>query len=92
VLATWKWQRTKSGRRTGVAPLGRRRRARAGARTARPTENVGAAQDLLALNISLASVMQAGRWKDTRMPMRYAERVLATRGGMAQAAKDQGKL
>jgi hypothetical protein len=53
---------------------------------------VGAAQDLLALNISLASVMQAGRWKDTRMPMRYAERVLATRGGMAQAAKDQGKL
>jgi integrase len=53
---------------------------------------VGAAQDLLALNISLASVMQAGRWKDTRMPMRYAERVLATRGGMAQAAKEQGKL
>jgi integrase len=53
---------------------------------------VGAAQDLLALNISLASVLQAGRWKDTRMPMRYAERVLATRGGIAQAAKDQGKL
>jgi integrase len=53
---------------------------------------VGAAQDLLALNISLASVMQTGRWKDTRMPMRYAERVLATRGGMALAAKDQGKL
>ena len=52
---------------------------------------VGAAQDLLALNISLAAVMQAGRWKDTRMPMRYAERVLATRGGMAQAAKVQGR-
>ena len=31
-------------------------------------------------------------WKDTRMPMRYAERGLATRGGMAQAAKEQGKL
>jgi hypothetical protein len=31
-------------------------------------------------------------WKDTRMPMRYGERVLATRGGMAQAAKEQGKL
>jgi uncharacterized protein len=28
--------RTRSGRRTGVTPLGRRRRARAGARTARP--------------------------------------------------------
>jgi hypothetical protein len=53
---------------------------------------VGAAQDLVALNVSLASVMQAGRWKDTRMPMRYAERVLATRGGMAQAAKEQGKM
>jgi integrase len=52
---------------------------------------IGAAQDLLALNISLASVMQSGRWKDTRMPMRYAERVLATRGGMAQAAKQQGR-
>jgi integrase len=52
---------------------------------------VGAAQDLLAMNISLASVMQAGRWKDTRMPMRYAERVLAARGGMAQAARQQGR-
>jgi integrase len=52
---------------------------------------VGAAQDLLALNIDLASVMQAGRWKDTRMPMRYAERVLAARGGMARAAKAQGR-
>jgi site-specific recombinase XerD len=31
---------------------------------------VGATQDLLALNIDLASVMQAGRWKTNRMPMR----------------------
>jgi integrase len=52
---------------------------------------VGAAQDLLALNIDLSSVMQAGRWKDTRMPMRYGERVLASRGGMARAAKAQGR-
>jgi hypothetical protein len=52
---------------------------------------VGAAQDLLAINISLASVMQAGRWKDTRMPMRYAERVPAAQSGMAQAAKQQGR-
>jgi integrase len=50
---------------------------------------VGAAQDLLALNIDMASVMQAGRWKDTRMPMRYGERVLAARGGMARAAREQ---
>jgi hypothetical protein len=38
---------------------------------------VGATQDLLALNIELASVMQAGRWKSTRLPMPYRENVLA---------------
>jgi integrase len=52
---------------------------------------VGAAQDLLALNMDLPSVMQAGRWKDTRMPMRYGEKVLASRGAMARAAKEQGR-
>jgi integrase len=52
---------------------------------------VGAAQDLLALNIDLASVMQAGRWKTNRMPMRYGEHVLAARGGMARAAEVQGR-
>jgi len=52
---------------------------------------VGAAQDLLALNIDMASVMQAGRWRDTRMPMRYRENVLASRGAMARAAKQQGR-
>jgi hypothetical protein len=31
---------------------------------------VGPTQDVLALNIELASVMQAGRWKTTAMPMR----------------------
>jgi hypothetical protein len=51
----------------------------------------GGTQDLLALNIDLASVMQAGRWKSTRMPMRYAEEVLAARGGMARAAEAQGR-
>jgi site-specific recombinase XerD len=52
---------------------------------------IGATQDLLALNIDLASVMQAGRWKSTAMPMRYGEEVLAGRGGMARAAKEQGR-
>jgi hypothetical protein len=53
---------------------------------------VGATQDLLALNIDLASVMQAGRWKSSnRMPMRYGEHVLAARGGMARAAEAQGR-
>ena len=51
---------------------------------------VGATQDLLALNIDLASVMQAGRWKTHRMPMRYGEHVLAARGGMARLAAAQG--
>jgi hypothetical protein len=44
----------------------------------------------LALNIDMASVMQAGRWKDTRMSMRYGEKVLAQRGGMARAAQAHG--
>jgi integrase len=52
---------------------------------------VGATQDLLSLNIDLASVMQAGRWKTNRMPMRYGEHVLAARGGMARAAEIQGR-
>jgi len=52
---------------------------------------VGAAQDLLALNIDLASIMQAGRWKSSRVPMRYWEEVLAARGGMARAAAAQGR-
>lgn len=52
---------------------------------------VGATQDLLALNIDLASVMQAGRWKSTHMPMRYGENALAGRGGMARAATVQGR-
>jgi hypothetical protein len=52
---------------------------------------VGAAQDLLALNIDLASVMQAGRWKSNRMPMRYGEHILAAKGGMGRAAQLQGR-
>jgi site-specific recombinase XerD len=52
---------------------------------------VGATQDLLALNVDLASVMREGRWKSVRMPMRYGEHVLAARGGMARAAKEQGR-
>jgi shikimate 5-dehydrogenase len=47
--------------------------------------------ELVALNIDLASVMQAGRWKTTAMPMRYGEEVLAGLGGMARTAKAQGR-
>ncbi len=52
---------------------------------------VGATQDLLALNVDLASVMREGRWKSVRMPMRYGEHVMAARGGMARAAEAQGR-
>jgi integrase len=52
---------------------------------------VGATQDLLALNMDLPSVMQAGRWKDVRMPMRYGEHLQAKRSAMARAAKAQGR-
>ena len=50
---------------------------------------VGAAQDLLALDIDM-SVMQAGRWKDTRMPMRYGEKVLAQRHGLCGRQRNRG--
>jgi hypothetical protein len=46
---------------------------------------------MLALNIDLASVMQAGRWKTTAMPMRYGEDVQAGLGDMARTAKAQGR-
>jgi hypothetical protein len=52
---------------------------------------VGATQDLLELNIELASAMQAGRWKSTAMPMRHGENVLPARGGMARAAELEGR-
>ena len=53
---------------------------------------VGATQDLLALNIHLASVMQAGPWKSIVMPIRYGEEALAARGGMARAATGKGGI
>jgi len=61
------------------------------AEASRHSIRAGATQDLLVLNIDLASVMQAGRWKTHRMPMRYGEHVLAARGGMARAAQVQGR-
>jgi hypothetical protein len=52
---------------------------------------VGATQEFLALNVDLASVMREGRWKSVRMPMRYGEHVMAARGGIARAAREQGR-
>ncbi len=39
----------------------------------------------------MRSVMQAGRWKPTRMPMRYGEGALAGPAGMSRAANAQGR-
>jgi integrase len=52
---------------------------------------VGATQDLAALDIDLAAITQAGGWKSTRMPLQYAERINASRSGMARAADAQGR-
>ncbi len=45
---------------------------------------VGMAQDLVGAGLELPAVMQAGRWKTPAMVARYAERLLAERGAVAQ--------
>lgn len=52
---------------------------------------VGSTQDQLEKNQDIGVVMQSGRWKDARMVMRYGERQLAKRGGMAALARLQGR-
>jgi len=52
---------------------------------------VGATQDLAALDIDLAAITQAGGWKSTRMPLQYAEKIVASRSGMARAAAATGR-
>jgi integrase len=52
---------------------------------------VGAAQDLAEIDIDLAAITQAGGWKSTRMPLRYAEKINAARSGMARAAAASGR-
>jgi integrase len=52
---------------------------------------VGATQDLAALDIDLAAICQAGGWKSTRMPLKYAERIAPSRAAMARAACASGR-
>jgi integrase len=52
---------------------------------------VGATQDLAALDIDLAAITQAGGWNSTRMPLQYAEKIVASRSAMARAAKSAGR-
>lgn len=48
---------------------------------------VGAAQDMVRAGSSTAQVQVAGRWASERMPIRYAERVLAQDAGEDRFAK-----
>lgn len=52
---------------------------------------VGATQDLAALDIDLAAITQAGGWKSTRMPLKYAENIEVGRSGIARAAAMAGR-
>jgi integrase len=53
---------------------------------------VGCAQDMAALGIELAAIMQAGRWATPEMVGRYTERLVAKRGGAAKLAALQNRL
>ena len=48
---------------------------------------VGMTQDLMAANLDLPSIMQAGSWKSPTMPSRYGEKITAQRGAVAQFHK-----
>jgi integrase len=52
---------------------------------------VGSVQDLFAANMALPAIMQQGRWKDARMPVRYGERLSITRSAMMRLATEQGR-
>jgi hypothetical protein len=45
---------------------------------------VGMAQDLVAADLDVASVMQAGGWSTPRMVARYTEKLTAHRGAVAR--------
>lgn len=86
---------TKSGRVTGNAISTRdvRRILKHRATAARLTHaegvsghslRVGMAQDLVAADLDMASVMQAGGWTTPRMVARYTERLTARRGAVAR--------
>ena len=52
---------------------------------------VGASQDMASVGMDTLAIMQAGRWKDSRMPARYSARLNARKGGMAKLAVRQGR-
>ena len=83
--------------RLGEADVARifRRRARAAGIAVEAigghSTRVGAVQDMVAHNLGLSAIQQAGGWKSPRMPARYGERLEAKRSGAAALAKIQGR-
>jgi integrase len=83
--------------RLGEANVARifRRRARAAGIAVEAigghSTRVGAAQDMVAHNLGLSAIQQAGGWASPRMPARYGERLEAKRSGAAALAKIQGR-
>jgi hypothetical protein len=72
-----------AARYAATLPEAERRRLPLGRLSAHPTR-IGAAQDLVASGADLLAVMNAGGWKDTKMPALYTRRLSALRGGMAR--------
>ena len=51
---------------------------------------VGMAQDLAAAGMELPALMNAGRWRSSKMPARYTERQAAGRGAVARYYQRRG--
>lgn len=51
---------------------------------------VGAAQEMVENDIDAAKIMLAGRWKSLKMVTRYAQRINAKKGGMAELTQQLG--
>ena len=83
--------------RLGEADIARIFRRRAAAAGIAPeaigghSTRVGAAQDMVAHNLGMAAIQQAGGWKSPRMPARYGEQLEAKRSGAAILAGIQGR-
>ena len=51
---------------------------------------VGMAQELVKSGVELPALMNAGRWKSSKMPARYTERQAADRGAVARYYQEPG--
>jgi integrase len=61
------------------------------ARISGHSARVGGAQDMLAANVELPAILQAGGWRSPEMAMRYGARTLAKRSGAAKLAVIQNR-